>query len=805
MPAATTSQPQAPTNLVASTVSGNKRYSTLIAPRPASPTPPRADTVPSGSAMGTTLSAPLQDHLRSTSSPMPRSETLNVPSDRSSKAIQKRRSFNDRPLNVLLQDTLNTPPNPPPPNGNDGLLVPGATSRRDKRRSINPAMAVSFNTQPEPSSSSPTTTSFSGSQTLPSRPEAQPSRTTSPLRDMFPMQRTLSPPPLQESHPVISPPPPMPYIRPLPDPLTGRARSASASTFADVSRSPDYLPRSFSRNGATLDKVPTRTSSRVDLNGQYEASNLGYPPITPNSGSNASQSQYEGRVSPSLVVPGSGALRSQNSFENRSRSGTPTLNGSSRPTSLTQTIEIPANTRGGSGPASPAHRVDVPRGVESGSGTDTEVESEEGTSRQQGNGQSDTDDPPSPPPKEGVNNKVSKIGTRPPELRLERADDSDLGLPDSEDLSELSHESSPIEQTSHATFIAPALPPIRFSMSGADFADLLKSVGGSQSSKSSLNKVAEVNGEMGVASLVDGTFTPQPSGTVRASTPTSDITVLAPGEPSIDDGARMRRGEALRNRRADTDQTPRRNHSVPRNTTSSPNSSPSSSSNDTTMHATARSRNFTDGPKRSLDYSEFSGQSDASRSSIDLPSGSSSSGHGHGNSNGHVRSLSNVRNGLPAHPAPEGRSNHQRTATAMALSYSAPNSAATHIHASSSNSNGNSNTPRAQITVTSPENNTNTISKLAAKADTSELVRRRLQEAVVDATKRGSTHVKLNMEFIGAIVMLLDQRRDEFNDMNRRLDGFKVRVRSVLETKERCHLRVFPFLSLLFHASLFDG
>ena len=179
-----------------------------------------------------------------------------------------------------------------------------------------------------------------------------------------------------------------------------------------------------------------------------------------------------------------------------------------------------------------------------------------------------------------------------------------------------------------------------------------------------------------------------------------------------------------------------------------------------------------------------SGQSDASRSSIDLPSGSSSSGHGHGNSNGHVRSLSNVRNGLPAHPAPEGRSNHQRTATAMALSYSAPNSAATHIHASSSNSNGNSNTPRAQITVTSPENNTNTISKLAAKADTSELVRRRLQEAVVDATKRGATHVKLNMEFISAIVMLLDQRRDEFNDMNRRLDGFKVRVRFVLETKE---------------------
>lgn len=38
-------------------------------------------------------------------------------------------------------------------------------------------------------------------------------------------------------------------------------------------------------------------------------------------------------------------------------------------------------------------------------------------------------------------------------------------------------ESSPVETTSHATFIAPALPPIRFSLTTADFADLFNSVG----------------------------------------------------------------------------------------------------------------------------------------------------------------------------------------------------------------------------------------------------------------------------------------------------------------------------------------
>ncbi|KAL6300918.1 hypothetical protein BKA93DRAFT_828624 [Sparassis latifolia] len=41
-----------------------------------------------------------------------------------------------------------------------------------------------------------------------------------------------------------------------------------------------------------------------------------------------------------------------------------------------------------------------------------------------------------------------------------------------------SPESSPVKRTSHATFIAPALPPIRIAMGGTDFSDLFKSVGG---------------------------------------------------------------------------------------------------------------------------------------------------------------------------------------------------------------------------------------------------------------------------------------------------------------------------------------
>jgi hypothetical protein len=40
-----------------------------------------------------------------------------------------------------------------------------------------------------------------------------------------------------------------------------------------------------------------------------------------------------------------------------------------------------------------------------------------------------------------------------------------------------------VERTSHSTYIAPALPPIRFSMNSADFSGLLSSVGGLSSIK----------------------------------------------------------------------------------------------------------------------------------------------------------------------------------------------------------------------------------------------------------------------------------------------------------------------------------
>ncbi|KAJ7188362.1 hypothetical protein C8R46DRAFT_1054562 [Mycena filopes] len=84
-------------------------------------------------------------------------------------------------------------------------------------------------------------------------------------------------------------------------------------------------------------------------------------------------------------------------------------------------------------PSSLSRRADVPHSVES--GTDTDAEGEH------------SDSPPPPPPKE------SKSATQSPRNQL-------LPLNDDADAS------SPVEHTSHSTFIAPALPPIRCRPSG---------------------------------------------------------------------------------------------------------------------------------------------------------------------------------------------------------------------------------------------------------------------------------------------------------------------------------------------------
>ncbi|KAF7315358.1 Signal transducer [Mycena indigotica] len=153
-------------------------------------------------------------------------------------------------------------------------------------------------------------------------------------------------------------------------------------------------------------------------------------------------------------------------------------------------------------PSSLSRRADVPHSVES--GTDTE----------EGEIQPSMDSPPPPlPPKEPPSIQSPKLPTS-------SLEDQDTSIAYQLDSSDEMSESSPVEHTSHATYIAPALPPIRISMTSSDFSDLFKSVEG-QKSKQLANISEDSDGPI--------PMTPPPTAATAYSidtalTPTSEAT-----------------------------------------------------------------------------------------------------------------------------------------------------------------------------------------------------------------------------------------------------------------------------------------
>lgn len=145
-----------------------------------------------------------------------------------------------------------------------------------------------------------------------------------------------------------------------------------------------------------------------------------------------------------------------------------------RPHSSSLSLQSLVASRPGS--VSPSHRADVPSSVESEGDTDEEA---------QNRVQPHSSTPPTPPTKD---DKPPSLRTRATSNSYPEADSS-LASPDSEDLSE--SVTAPLQRISHSTYIAPALPPIRLSMNAADFSELLNSVGGFPSLKS-LDQLAQI-------------------------------------------------------------------------------------------------------------------------------------------------------------------------------------------------------------------------------------------------------------------------------------------------------------------------
>ncbi|KZT66363.1 RhoGAP-domain-containing protein [Daedalea quercina L-15889] len=220
----------------------------------------------------------------------------------------------------------------------------------------------------------------------------------------------------------------------------------------------------------------------------------------------------------------SGSALNSPASRSSSRAGDHLIPQSNPPSS--STLEVTSRPPSVPTPTSPSHRVDVPHGIES--GTDTDAESEES------HGRHERDTPPAPPPKEPSSSARS---ARPTLNRLntgssvsinhEAADDS---RPNSEGATVDSPESSPVERTSHATFIAPALPPIRISMGGSDFSELLKSVGGDVTKLEQLAEVTESGSrELDLTATSPQVLVQSKRDSMQMFTPRSDVTV-----PSLD-------------------------------------------------------------------------------------------------------------------------------------------------------------------------------------------------------------------------------------------------------------------------------
>ncbi|KAI0256026.1 hypothetical protein BJV78DRAFT_433609 [Lactifluus subvellereus] len=550
------------------------------------------------------------------------------------------KSYNEgtRPLNVLLKSDA------PPPGSSLSVRVSG---RAGKRNSINPAMSFNYETFATESSNKSS-----------SAPQ-------SPLCSVLPMPDTsralthtdVQPPPLREQASVG-------LSRQLSRKSHTEPLSPSAAPGSMLSRSHSQKESSFRpplHQNMVLERLPPRTHS---LNASIQDPKLlTRRPSTANSTSGRKSSDEKDRSKP-------GSSLSIDVEKSRAGYG-------KRPMS-------PAYKA-----ASPAHKVDVPHGIESGTDT-SDGERELST---------DERNQLSPLPSKEKEAKSRRRPLEPeldakrptsPEVSREVSFISSAGDADSED------ESSPVERVSRSTFIAPAHPPIRFSISANGFQELLSLVDPrNRSSLQGIEELVKLNED--AAMRLDASLNPDVDATQnegrRSSTPASNATPTTFGY-----------------------------------------SSPADNSSVTTISAPSSQGH------------------DDSFVMLDSPGGAASD---------LLQRQRSIRNAVPT----SSRSSSE-------LSHGAPTSDGRRVRLDSNSSHqigAGSPEPGAHITVTAPDLSV----PRSAKLDPSHAVIKRLQDALQDSGRRGTTQITLDQEFVQAIVMMVEQRRDENVQMKGKLNHIK--------------------------------
>ncbi|TFK22586.1 RhoGAP-domain-containing protein [Coprinopsis marcescibilis] len=308
-------------------------------------------------------------------------QTLPLPSNNSSWSSRRSSSYDDGSMKSWSELGFQTAPS----SNSNGLSV---TSRRDKRRSINPGLSLTPFSE---------TTPGAGTNGSDSRPR-------SATLDQFVTSDLRSDSPRGGSD-------------------ANDRRTSNSSSLHSVHSSSSQVPRDITRS---------RSPSFAD---HQDDTIVLRSPIVESYGD-------------STHVPNPGGPHGERMSAGLSPNNPRSNFAAQQLQRLSTTSSLSADTHrsgGGSRSASPAYRADVPHGIESGTDTD-----DDGPSMNQSRRDSL---PPAPPPKDG------RLDTKSPSL-----DGHDQDLSDAE--------TSQISRTSHSTYIAPALPPIRMSLT-SDLSDFL--------------------------------------------------------------------------------------------------------------------------------------------------------------------------------------------------------------------------------------------------------------------------------------------------------------------------------------------
>lgn len=478
--------------------------------------------------------------------------------------------------------------------------------------------------------------------------------------------------------------------------VTSQPSTASSATVSFAPGPRDFLARIPQRSDSLrgLDSVAALESTTPT------AIRVADPPATPNSAASFSRRN----------VPGS-ALKNQRSFDGR-----------------LSPRKFEFSNEGGRSRSISPKPPDVPKGIESGTDTDDlDNDSDDITQSYMDRSYTDAhhemetvnDEPPAPPPKDGrSDDSYEKV--------QQQADSSAEGTIDSDLISESDHHDDRVSPTSAIAertsgfFIAPALPPMRFSTSGTDFKDILSTLASSGSRTVLPNEKRDSQSDRNAMTIMED----KEEETVPAKTPSIASTITPQLEGSTEIRKSLERPSSLQNRKNSIPElffsgSGSVDHADQRSIPTSPTSQKQQETSKKRPHRTSRS--------------------ETAIKLLDERTSSRTSSEGH-----QMASSKLTLNGITNREKSESDDQQQDNDT-------------------------------VSVEVHSPGLPVVAVSRTpASRSDSSELVVRRLREALADATERAAEYIKLDKNFVEAILSSLDYKKDQVKEFSSKLDNMKV-------------------------------